>query len=649
MRNNIKALLSFVLIISMMLPLSSCVLFKDPDKVPIDDGTNKEDVPYDIVEGKYFIYNGKTEYVILAPDDMSSGEQNAVSEMENFFEEAIGDDVEVYTESQELPDGKKYISIGDTKQAFDALGVEGKRLSQESFRIVTKNDDIYVIGQGNGVVYGVYQLLNYMFNYEFFRSDVYTLNKDVKELNFFEIDETQEPDIDFFPSLYHGLRSDAVNAMRYRHTNEWAIMVGKQYHNSFLVLDPAVYSTNHPSWYNESSTQLCYTAHGNEEELELMIQAAVEFYVNEFELAPTKTYAAFIMQDNRDWCYCDACTISAEKYGANSTAQLKMAHRIWEDVTEQLRARGDERNIKIVTMVYYECEDVPATWDEAQGKYVLTDPTLDFEGVVPFWAAMDLKEHEKSWTAPENSQAVTLLTQINDLFDEFWVWDYAVNFHDYMMPFNSFGTMSADFEFLSQFNIGYYLYQCDHDAGNTTGFGALKTYLVSKLRWDADLDIKKLTEDYFRAVYGNASVSMKKIYDEYMLLATLNAAGYTDAEGNEILPWDQSIYSSTITNKEYWSKPVLRGWLELIDESYAAIEPLKETDRDKYDIYEYNIRMESIFIRYLYAINYLDADTPENIQFKMELNNDVTGNFTRYGEGNRYIVDFAGIIGLPLD
>ncbi len=645
MRAKMKALLILIIISALIFSFASCGS-NGTEKVPIDNGS-KAEPPYQTVENQYFVENGKTDYVILIPENANANTLSAASEMEALFEEAIGSDIAVLTDNTEIPEGKKIISIGDTKEAIAALGVNGSDMEAESFRIVTEDDSIYVIGQGGGVIWGVYQLLSYMFNYEFYKADCYTLNTGVKELNFFTIDETQSPDIDYFPSLYHGLRGNATDSMRYRHSNEWSIMVGKQYHNSFIVLDPEIYAAQHPSWYNATKTQLCYTSHGDEAELELMIEKAVDFYVHELELAPTKTYAAFIMQDNRDWCYCDACEKSAKKYGAQSTAQLIMAHRIREGITERLRANGDTRNIKVVTMVYYKCEDVPAVWSETEGKYVLSDSTLNFEGIVPFWAAMDLKDHEKPWSAPENQQAVALLTQINDLFEEFWVWDYAVNFHDYMTPFNSFGTLSDDFKFLSKFNIGYYLYQCDHDAGNTTGFGALKTYLVSKLRWDADLDIKELTDNYFRAVYGSGSIAMKEIYSQYMVLATLNAQGYTDAQGNEILPWSQSIYSSSVTNEIYWPKAVLNEWLALIDESYAAIEPLKETDKASYDVYEYNIRMESIFVRYLYARNYMTADTAENISFKTELYNDVVSSFNKYGEGDRLVSGFANLIGLP--
>ncbi len=627
-----KAKSIFALILAAAAVLSCCSGCADTIVI---DGTNEKALPYTVQEDKYFVKDGKTDYIIVYPAQAETNVATAAAELEGFFEEAIGSDVLAFTDDQTLPEGKKIISLGNTTCLAQDLDITADGMALESFRIITDNDNVYILGEGYGVLWGTYQLLSYMFNYEFYKAQVYTLDTGVKELNFFTIDETQVPDIGYFPSLYNGLRgSGTTNTLRYRQRNEWETMVGKQWHNSYIVLDPNVYRADHPSWYDDANNQLCYTAHGDADELEAMTNACIDYFVTEFNLAPTKIYGAFIMQDNGFWCTCQACADSKEKYGAQSTAQLIMAHNIAMGVRERLAAEGDTRQVKILTMVYNECEDVPAQWDEAQQKYVLTDDSLDFEGVVPFWAAMSLKKHDKPWSDPVNATAVKMMDQLNDLFEEFWVWDYAVNFHDYLAPFNAFGTMSEDFKFLSNYHIGYYLYQCDHDAGNSTGYGALKTYLTSKLRWDADLDIQELTDNFFRAVYGPGGSAMQEIYEQYMTLATLNASGYTGADGTEIPAWDQSIYSATVCNAEYWPKGILEDWLVLLEESYAAIEPLKETDPDSYSIYAENICLESISFRYIYAMNYLTENNVENIQFKTELNNDVLSRFSLIGENS---------------
>ncbi len=610
----------------------------------VDPGTQEEKLPYEIVKDEYFVKSGKTDYVIVYPKDGGSEITSAVSEMENFFEEAIGADVETYADSDSIPMGKKLISIGNTTQAQSALGAgaDGAKMEKESFRLTTKEDDLYIVGQGYGVVWGVYQLLNYMFDYEFYKADVYTLNTNVSNLNFFTIDETQVPDITYLPCNYNGLRgSGADNILRYRLRNEWEVMGGGSYHNSFKVLDPNKYSLNHSAWYSTGNAQLCYTAHGNAEELSAMVDAAVDYYMEELKIAPKKTYVAFIMQDSNTWCTCDACLASEEKYGAKSTAMLQMSQLIHEGISEELAAINDSRDVKVVPMVYYQSENLPAVFNEETGKYELVDDSLNFDGVVPFWAAMTLKKHEKPWSDPENASAVEMLKQLNDLFEEFWVWDYAVNFHDYLTPFNTFTSMSEDFQFLGDFNIGFYLYQCDHDAGNTTGFGALKLYLSSKLRWNADLDVNELTDNFFRNVYGPGGSAMQEIYQQYCTLATLNAAGY-----GEVTPWDQSIYSPTVQNAQYWPKGLLKEWLSLIEESYASIEDLKTTDKEAYEIYAYNIRMESIFARYLYARNYMKADTNENISFKLEVYYDVIDNFSRVRESQDAASNLASWLGI---
>ncbi len=307
---------------------------------------------------------------------------------------------------------------------------------------------------------------------------------------------------------------------------------------------------------------------------------------------------------------------------------------------EAITVETGYRALYVSPMLYNAIEDVPVVKDEATGEYKLTDESLDFTGIVPLWAAMSAKVHAKPWQDESNAAAVEILNKLNCAFESFWIWDYAVDFRDYFVPYNIFDNLEEDFKFLQQYNISLYLYQLDHVGGNCSSFGGLKAYLLSQLMWDADQDVEALTDKYFTYVYGDGAEAMRDIYE-----SLLNLWEYNTVQHGDTSPWDTGIYSTAMLKAEYYPRGTLREWLDLIDQAYEAIEPLKTANPNLYSTYEYNIRMESIFVRYIYAVLYLTANNNENIQFKLALYQDVADNFYRVSEGGS-TWDFAVTLGI---
>ncbi len=625
-----------------VLKADACYAVTKP--VGLDASTAHPRVECTAEEIHYIVSRGNTEYVIVYPASCTSADSIAVEELQYRFQEATDIELVAYKDNQAIPAGKKIISIGDTTYAQSTLGVTGDSVGLEGYKISTNDQNIYIIGAGNGVVGGTYKLLNKMFDYEFYKAgviagtdndaaDIYTLNTGVTDLKFITINETQCPDIPYMPTNYHGLREE--DYYRYTFNNEGTLVAGTssdRWHNTFLALDPATYQDAHADWYYTVTTgilwwkdtnvwQLCYTAHGDEDERQAMISTAVDYYVALLQEYPTRSYVSFSMEDNTEWCNCSSCNAAASTYGANSGAMLIMASEIRTGIMNKLADDGDTRDIKVLTMIYRSCEDLPAVGSTFDADFIADVDAEGLEGVVPIWATMDSKEHDTGWNEAGNETALAMLEQLDALFDEYWVWDYGVNFHDYLLPFNSFDTISEDFQTLRDSNVRLYLYQADHDAGNSTGFGGLRTYLMSKLRWDADADVDELTVNYFNAVYGAGGESMKALYDSYLVLAELNIAA----------DWDQSIYSDTLLDSEYWPSATLEIWLTYIEEAKTAIAPLQETDPELYQVYLDNIIVESISVRYIYAMCY---PSKVDTAFKQALYDDAVKYFVRVGENS---------------
>ncbi len=617
------------------------------DPIYVDNGQSATDVPYQFVSDQYFVKSGTTNYVIVIPENSDDILKTASQELRNFFNEATGVRPAVYTDVDELPQGAQMISLGETKHFSNRIQ-GGEAPVSGGYRIVTDGEDLFIKGGDSyGTLWGVYDLLGYMFHYEFYKKDVYDIDHNITELNFFTIDDTVAPNIPIRAG-YSALSeyNSSITSLRYRLQSERTIVAG-EFHNSFIVLDPTKYNNvndsenYHPMWYTASVDQLCYTARGNKDEYEKMTDTASEYFVELLEAQPTKTHVFFQMQDTRTWCECTACKEAETKYQAKSAAMLIACHDIHEKIMLELSAKGDDRYIKVVPFLYHSTESLPVVLDDATGEYVLSNSSLDFSGVAPMWANLSTKEHASAYQDENNKAALTMLDKLNVAFDEFWVWDYGVNFSDYLIPFNVFSIMSEDFALLEDYNVGFHMYQCDHSAFNSTAFGALKLYLISELSWKSNQDIEELTENFFNAVYGEGAEAMKKIYDEYRALAAYNSIDHGDT-----LAWDQSVYSESMLNKTYFPKGILKAWMQDLDEALQSIEYLKAVDPLQYDIYEKNISADGIFVRYIYARLYMEGDSDENVNFKINLYRDVERlNFYQVNEGGG-IWDLAVLLGI---
>ena len=607
------------------------------DPIYVDNGQGTiEDLPYQIVSDKYFVKSGTTDYVIVIPENSDDILKTASQELRNFFNEATGIRPAVYTDVDELPNDVQIISLGQTKQFLERI--EGGEIPVSGgYRMVTDEEDLFIKGGDSyGTLWGVYDLLGYMFDYEFYKKDVYEIDHNVTELNFFTIDETVAPNIPIRAG-YSALSeyNSSITSLRYRLQSERTITAG-EFHNSFIVLDPAKYNNvedsenYHPMWYTASVDQLCYTARGDENEYEEMIDTASEYFLGLLEAQPSKTHVFFQMQDTRTWCECTACKEAETKYQARSAAMLIACHDIHEKIMAKLSEKGDDRYIKVVPFLYHSTESLPVVLDSETGEYKLSDPSLDFSGVAPMWANLSTKKHASAYQDEDNKAALIMLDKLNVAFDDFWVWDYGINFADYLLPFNVFSIMSEDFSLLEDYNVGFHMYQCDHSAFNSTGFGALKLYLISELAWNANQDIEELTDNFFNAVYGDGAKAMKKIYDEYRVLAAYNSVDH-----GETLAWSQTVYSETMLSKTYFPKGVVKAWLQDLDSALQSIEYLKTTNPLQYEIYEKNISADGIFARYIYARLYMESDTDENVNFKINLYRDVERlNFHEIREGS---------------
>lgn len=605
-------------ILSLIFVLASSSLIGCGNSQNADNEPENNEI--DVIEGEFIVFDSNSNYIIAIPKEPTSIVTIAAGELKTFFLEATGITLQIMLDTQVDLENNKVISIGKTLFATEEI-INSDDLSRNSYKIRTYNDDIFLLGGGDyGTLWSVYELLNTLFDYEYYSENTWAINKGVSEVQLYDFDIKKSPEIEW--RVGGGAQTYEVSSLaslRFTYVPESKLSIGG-YHNSFIILNPEIYNdsaktdTYHPLWYSAASQQLCYTAHGDAEEYEKMIEEA---FKNMLPMVLERSDAdsiRFQMQDNHDLCICQACADSAKYYGnSNSAAVIKFCNRLYLEFEKYFQTNGIDREVKIVPFLYKSFEDVPVKL--VNGKYEPIAQDIVCKGVIPYYANIQTCVHNKSFTDPENRACLDMFKKINAICDEWWLYGYGVDYYALMLPYNSYGVYQTNMQILNEYGCSLVFYLNAWNQGVESRFGRLQEYLISRLAWDSSLNVEELTLNYFKNVYGAGYNEMLELYNGMRLRMVYN---------EKVLGAKSGIYDhDQIKSTEMFPMGLLVNWISLIDKAYEKIDYLKTVDIDKYNTIRKNILIESLSPRYIYASLYLLSNETSNLQFKKTLIDDM--------------------------
>jgi len=609
---------------------------------------------YDLVK------NGVSEYKIVEMDETLEYERFAKSELVEFFYEATGITLQTVTESEvEYNDNAKLIILGDTKFTEKA-GENVSEIPQQGFTLKTVGSNLFVLGVDHGVLYGVYEFLHQTFGFEVYAEDEIALAKNVKDMKLQKFDFSDCPDILYRQPNYSAISASLTTARRYRmESNIWITQKGNFVHNTFSEYFPkSDYQAQHPDFYSLDGSQLCYTAHGNAEELQLMQDLTLErmkTLINRcYSVGDFRGSLSFTQEDYATWCNCEACTKDLELYGAQSSSLIRFINPVAKRLREWLAEEWPGHEVNIAIFAYLKSRGAPV--QQFNGEYMparkLTAEELEsvsngqLNGQTVYQAngvsyveeeSLYLEENVAMFYAPleanfmydfdnsKNEGFMTTLVQWGAISKKVYLWLYSCHFSDYLIWYDSFNSMQPLYRMAKEIGSVYMFDQGRYNAGALTAFDMLKCYLNSKLAWNVDADYTGLIDDFFANYFKNASAPMRKYFNSFRIWSEYLKA-------NTKIPGQ---VQSSISDKTYWPKRILEEWQGYIKEAYKAIEPLKATDKTAYEkVYE-RIEKEEITIRFHLYDLHGDSYTPDELtELRRQCKADIIRlGFTKISEG----------------
>lgn len=552
-----------------------------------------------VVTGQYLVNNGATEYKIVIPEESSGLLQIASSDLSRFISEATGVNIPVVTDKEATGDGK-YISIGETTLLEDTnITYFADELGRDGYKIITEEDDVYLIGSSDyGSLYAAYELLELLVGWDYFAQDCYTLTKGMTQIPLYAFDLIDVPDIPIrvaSDGVVEG-SNQALYRMRQRPLTENFIFVkGYWAHNSIQYVkdSPDVNDT----WYNAGKTQLCYTAHGDAEQYEKMQEACFISLRDALIQTPDREGVTFTIEDNSDYCDCDACNAMKAQYGALSATvilflnDLSARVRAWFETEE---GKPYARDLRIVFFAYNAYEAAPATLNSQTGKYEPNNGIKMDNGVYCMLAPIRM-DYYRPITDSVNQEYYNNLKSWGDMAQgNLYLWYYSTNFFNYLAPYDCFDSFAENYRMAAQCNTYYLFDQRQTDEKVTvTGWSTLKDYVCSKLAWDVDQNPEVLIDKFFAGYFGPAAPEMRQIFDELRILTEYN-------KEHKEMGGAATIYLS-LTSEDFWPKDVLEKWLETYDRAEEKIASLQESNPELHQAYLERIQKEKLSTLYLFV------------------------------------------------
>lgn len=594
---------------------------------------------------KWLVKDGKTDYVLVLPEQMNSYLLTARNEFVDLFSDATGIEISFVSENA-VTDASagKYISIGKTS-LLEETGVEidQKELSSDGHRIVTVDDDVYICGgTDEGSIFGVYTFMRLTFNYETYTFDCMeierTANKALKKY-----DVTDIPDFKLRVKSSNTIASSDYDEsmfatrMRYNGTRSLELM---NVHKNLDASAAGAASTNvaywfpeetfdnvdehpdtyHPKWFSDNGgEQACFTAHGDETEYEAMLKHAfdtVEFTLKLYQPDeyPKKNAISLTHADNMNYCTCKACLEVMEHYdGSVASTQILFMNDLAERVQKLLDDNKDaswyRENFTIYFFAYNMNWQAPARYNVVTKEYEPIDEKVILHPLVGAYIAVEAYVMD-SFEAPSNVSLQETMLQWKMLAQNsrMYLWNYGANYQCYLWPSPAMQHVTREtYAWYANISDNMWFIQLqDKNRSRNTVWQSLVTYLDSKLCWDTSLDEQELINKYFNALYKDAAPTMLRLLQQERAYINKVILGDHKATGR-----------INYANMEYFPMAILQQWLAEHDQAKQEVLKYKTAAPELYDSICKNIETEALFPLYmlmdLYGINMSQAEREQYV------------------------------------
>ena len=443
--------------------------------------------------------DGKSDYSIVLCADASVSEQTAAKELQYYLEQ-IGGAVLPIISNDQLVDGQRHIFIGFDEEYGAHCDVECPGSNDEgyTYRSVGKNIWIYG-GKQRGTMYGVYSFLENEFGVRWYTKD-YTKIPKVEKWCFKKLYCSERPFIDYRHILYRNVEWNEKWPAYNKCNTSWAASDNEYggltaYWNAHTMgqfISPEEYFHQHPEYFSlrdgkrTPHTQLCLS---NPEVLQICIEKMKKTIADN----PLYWVYSLSQNDNQFPCQCDECRAIEEQYGGHSGLVVWFVNQ----VADAIKPLYPDKYIG--TFAYQYTRQAP-TGIVPRDNVVIRLCSIE----CCFAHPLEECEHNRSFIAD--------IEKWSRVAPNLYIWDYVVNFRQYVAPFPNFGVLANNIKTFKKYNAIGIMEQAQYQSLGGE-FSDLKAWVLSKLLWNPNLDTQALVAQFIEDYYGEAAPYVQQYFN----------------------------------------------------------------------------------------------------------------------------------------
>ncbi len=582
--------------------------------------------------GKFIVKNGQSDYKIVIPDDADQLLTTTANDVQTYIFNSTGALLPIVGDgAYTFDEGAKLIAIGPTK-IWDGCGLELTDDLLDTGYLMKRFGNLIVCNAKDnlGSVAAAYDMLNYLIGFECYAADeVYVEKKtDVPLLDF---DIKFIPTVDVRYIMSKALSENTMYNQRLKLLTSYGHGIWITFAHTTITtfLPTSTYQASHPDWYNDAGTQVCYS--NDEMRAEMVEQIKAKIKSN-----PEGKYVMIGHEDNTDMCQCDDCIAARERLGGYGGQELDFTNKIAQEITPWVEANYPGREIKYVFFAYQTSSNPPVKWDEAQNKYVpLYDNFSIHKNTMLLYCPIEMDFTEKFNSETNNAFYQQLLGwyeifKSQGVEKNICIWTYSITSHCYMAPSNNYAYFGEHYKTMTDIGVSFIMDQFVHDS-RVGCFEELRLYTMSKLMYRYDYSYNQLVADFMTNYYKEAADEMTEYYEFYRAYLQ-----YLQEE---------KAFSGSLTveadDSKYWPVSVCKHMISMLDNAMDAIEPLKESNPERYNTLRDRILKEKVTPIYLLFTHYMSTLTQTEMETYWNEINYVTKKFnmTSSREGRQTIAD----------
>lgn len=453
--------------------------------------------------------NGKGYYHIVTGGMPHEAELYAASTLYTYLYKATKAVVPFYSDIDRCPRRGPEIHIGPNVRGFK---LDVSDLAEDGFVIKTRGEDIVIAGKSpRGTVYGVYHFLEKYIGFRCFTKDVETFNY-IDTLVVEDLDIRENPAFEY-REIYFRPAFDPDFCVRNRLNSNMAHIPkekgGKMkffncHHSFYELVPPEVYYDTHPEYFSlvdgqrlRERTQLCLTNEG-------VFQAARQTLRRWIRENPDCKVFSVAQNDNKNYCTCPDCRKLDEQYGTPAASLLTFVNRLADDIRE------DYPDVLIHTFAYQYTKKAPV------GLTVRDNVIVRLCNIECSW---DSPMEEQAVNRPDSAAAgfIENLHQWGEMCKHLYIWDYACNFRNYLMPFPNYRSLAKNMQTYHRNHVAGVLQQGNFAYGELAGLADLESYLGAKLIWNPYQEQNPIIDEFIRGVYGEECFPYIREYVDMLL------------------------------------------------------------------------------------------------------------------------------------